>query len=50
MELGLLIFLTASTQLPKSGYESFGKGFKTKKEALELEQYIRVVELKGKTF
>ncbi len=26
------------------------KGFKTKKEALELEQYIRVVELKEKRF
>ncbi len=50
MELGLLIFLTASTQLPKSGYESFVKVSKTKKEALELEQYIRVVELKEKRF
>ncbi len=50
MELGLLIFLTASTQLPKKRIRIIRKGFKTKKEALELEQYIRVVELKEKRF
>ena len=44
------MFLMVSTPSHKKRIRIIRKGLKSKKEALELEQHIRVVELKEKQF